>query len=89
MKNIESEWLKNDAGRDERWYDERIDLLRGFVTDERAAVLERTLADRTRYMTVCMENTFHPQNASALVRQRPSAYRTYIRSRRAASSTPT
>ena len=68
MKNIESEWLKNDAGRDERWYDERIDLLRGFVTDERAAVLERTLADRTRYMTVCMENTFHPQNASALVR---------------------
>ena len=68
MKNIESEWLKNDAGRDERWYDERIDLLRGFVTDERAAVLECTLADRTRYMTVCMENTFHPQNASALVR---------------------
>ena len=35
---------------------------------ERAEVLRATLARRTRYMTVCMENTFHPQNASALVR---------------------
>ena len=30
--------------------------------------MRRVVADRTRYMTVCAENTFHPQNASALVR---------------------
>jgi tRNA (guanosine-2'-O-)-methyltransferase len=39
-----------------------------FLTEERVAVLRRTLAERTRYMTILTENTFHPQNASALVR---------------------
>lgn len=42
--------------------------MRRFLLDERAAVLERVLENRTRWATVCMENTFHPQNASALVR---------------------
>ena len=38
-------------------------------------------------MTVCMENTFHPQNASALVRNcEASAYRISTRSKRCASS---
>lgn len=35
---------------------------------ERLETLRGTLSNRTKYMTVCMENTFHPQNASALVR---------------------
>ena len=39
-----------------------------FMLPERAAALERTLSMRTRYLCVCAENTFHPQNASALVR---------------------
>lgn len=39
-----------------------------FMLPERAAALERTLAMRTRYMCLCAENTFHPQNASALIR---------------------
>lgn len=43
-------------------------LLRGFMTDERYDTLLRALDRRTRYMTILTENTFHPQNASALVR---------------------
>lgn len=39
-----------------------------FLTEERVEVLRRTLGERTRYMTILTENTFHPQNASALVR---------------------
>lgn len=46
----------------------KTEYLAGFMLPGRAEVLRRTLLDRTRYMTVCMENTFHPQNASALVR---------------------
>ena len=42
--------------------------LAGFMHAERAAALEETLSMRTRYLCVCTENTFHPQNASALVR---------------------
>ena len=38
------------------------------LTGERIDVMRRTLAMRTRYMTILTENTFHPQNASALVR---------------------
>ena len=50
------------------WYDERTAYLESFLTEERCEVLRRTLASRTRYMTILTENTFHPQNASALVR---------------------
>ena len=35
---------------------------------ERAETLRRTLAMRTRYVTICTENMFHPHNASALLR---------------------
>ncbi len=47
---------------------EKIEYLSGFMTEERALCLKETIANRMTYMTVCMENTFHPQNASALVR---------------------
>ncbi len=50
------------------WYEERIAYLREFMTEERRETLERVLGMRTHYMTILMENTFHPQNASALVR---------------------
>ncbi len=46
----------------------KIEYLRGFALEKRYEVLLRALEDRTRYVTVCAENTFHPQNASALVR---------------------
>lgn len=61
--------MKNTENRESlEWYNLRNEYLSGFMTDERAAVLSNTLANRTNYMTICMENTFHPQNASALVR---------------------
>uniref|UniRef100_UPI004055D86F TrmH family RNA methyltransferase n=1 Tax=Alistipes sp. TaxID=1872444 RepID=UPI004055D86F len=47
---------------------ERIAYLEEFMTPERIETLERVLRMRTRYMTILTENTFHPQNASALVR---------------------
>ena len=52
----------------EQWYKDRIEYLSEFLTPERCAVLEKTITKRTRYMTILTENTFHPQNASALVR---------------------
>ncbi len=62
MKNIENSELS--AAEMVR----RTALLRGFMTDERCETLVRALDRRTRYMTILTENTFHPQNASALVR---------------------
>ena len=56
------------ADHPKEWYDERTAYMSQFLTEERMAVLRRTLASRTRYMTILTENTFHPQNASALVR---------------------
>lgn len=56
------------ADRPKEWYDERTAYMSEFLTEERVSVLRRTLASRTRYMTILTENTFHPQNASALVR---------------------
>jgi len=62
MKNIEN------SEPDEVSMARRTALLRGFMTDERYDTLVRALDRRTRYMTILTENTFHPQNASALVR---------------------
>lgn len=60
--------MTNTENRDAGWYRERIAALAPFMTGERLRVLERALSFRTRYMTILTENTFHPQNASALVR---------------------
>lgn len=68
MKSIENRWLELNAGHPAEWYDERSAWLAEFVTPERYATLSEALGRRTRYMTVCMENTFHAQNASAVVR---------------------
>lgn len=61
MKNTEN-------NRPLQWYLDRIAYMASFMTDERAQKLGGVAADRTRWMTVCMENTFYAQNASALVR---------------------
>lgn len=50
------------------WYQKRIDYLSEFTLPERVDRLRGVLENRTDYMTICTENTFHPQNASALVR---------------------
>lgn len=57
-----------NIAKPKEWYDERVEYLAEFMLPERYATMKRVVADRTRYMTVCAENTFHPQNASALVR---------------------
>lgn len=38
------------------------------MTQERYDTLRQTVAMRSRYMTLLAENTFHPQNAAALIR---------------------
>lgn len=60
--------MANTDKHSTEWYRERIDYLAEFMLPERFATMQRVAHDRTRYMTVCAENTFHPQNASALVR---------------------
>ncbi len=60
--------MKNIENRSKEWYTERIEYLAEFMTPERREKLETTLASRSRYMTILTENTFHSQNASALMR---------------------
>ena len=68
MTSIANRLKRLYGGHDMEWYRERTEYMSGFLTEERMEVLQRTLAKRTRYMTILTENTFHPQNASALVR---------------------
>ena len=68
MTNTGNSLRRRYGGHTPEWYDERTDYMSGFLTGERVQTLRRTLAMRTRYMTILTENTFHPQNASALVR---------------------
>ena len=68
MTNIGNNLRRRYGGHTPEWYDERTAYMTEFLTGERIGVLRRTLEMRTRYMTILTENTFHPQNASALVR---------------------
>ena len=68
MTNIANRLRAYCEPHSSEWLNERIEYLAEFLTQERRDVLERTLSQRTRYMTILTENTFHPQNASALVR---------------------
>lgn len=45
-----------------------IDYLKQVVTPERAARLEKVIAQRTRHVTVALENIHKPHNASAILR---------------------
>lgn len=47
---------------------ELIEHLKNFVTDERFLQLQKVLNNRTRYMTVVLEDIFQTQNASAVLR---------------------
>ena len=63
MTSIASRLKKLCSGHDEEWYAPRLEYMMGFLTEERVEVLRRTLSQRTRYMTILTENTFHPQKA--------------------------
>jgi len=42
--------------------------LQGFITEERNALFERILEQRTRYLAVVLEDIYQPHNASAVLR---------------------
>ena len=66
MTNIASR-LRTEEHSDE-WFQERLDYMNEFITEERKGVLLRTVSQRTHYMRIMTENMFHPQNASAIMR---------------------
>lgn len=45
-----------------------IEYLSGFTKEERLEVLQSSLRFRTRYLTVCLEDIYQSQNASAVLR---------------------
>ena len=45
-----------------------VDHMSGFVTENRLSVLKQVLAERSRYITVLMEDIYQSQNASAVLR---------------------
>ncbi|MDR2563757.1 MAG: RNA methyltransferase [Prevotellaceae bacterium] len=47
---------------------EQIEYLSGFALSRRVSMFRRRLAERTRYLTVCLENIYQSQNASAVLR---------------------
>lgn len=47
---------------------QQIDYLSGFALDQRIEQLRKILALRTRYLTVCLEDIYQSQNASAVLR---------------------
>ena len=60
--------MTNTVNREAAWYARRIGVLAEFMLPERYDTLLRTVGMRTGYMTVLAENTFHGQNAAALIR---------------------
>lgn len=44
------------------------DHLGTFLGDERIGIIKRVLSNRTRYVTVCLEDIYQSQNASAVLR---------------------
>jgi tRNA (guanosine-2'-O-)-methyltransferase len=48
--------------------DRRVNYLRDFVTDERNALFDRLVMERTGYVTVVLEELYQPRNCSAILR---------------------
>lgn len=47
---------------------ELVKYLEQFITPERAQLIERTINNRTRYLSIVLEDIYQPQNASAVLR---------------------
>lgn len=45
-----------------------INLLSGYLSDRRRKLIDKVLAQRTRHITIVLEDVFQPQNASAVLR---------------------
>ncbi len=48
--------------------EELISYLRNFVTEDRFELFRKTAKERTRYLTIVLEDIFQPHNASAVLR---------------------
>ncbi len=46
----------------------QIELLRPYVSNHKQELIEKVLSNRTRNLTVVLEDIYHPQNASATIR---------------------
>lgn len=62
MKNIDNINLLNNI------LTEEIEFLAELMLPKRLNILKNVLNNRTNYITVCLENIFHGQNASAIIR---------------------
>jgi tRNA (guanosine-2'-O-)-methyltransferase len=60
--------MKTGGSETEPTVDELIQHLSTFVTPERLARMEQVLENRTRYITVCVEDIYQPHNGSAVLR---------------------
>ncbi len=45
-----------------------VEFLRGYITSHKQELIEKVLAQRTRFITLVMEDIFKPHNASAVIR---------------------
>ncbi|MDE5417358.1 RNA methyltransferase [Labilibaculum sp. DW002] len=45
-----------------------VQFLEGFISDHRKEIIDKNVANRTRYIKIVLENIFQPQNASAVMR---------------------
>jgi tRNA (guanosine-2'-O-)-methyltransferase len=52
----------------EKFTSDLIDHLSGFVTENRLSLFKKVLGERTRYITVLLEDIYQSQNASAVLR---------------------
>lgn len=52
----------------EKFISDLIDHLSGFVTENRLSLFKKVLGERTRYITVLLEDIYQSQNASAVLR---------------------
>ncbi len=66
MKNIDKQYALSLQQKEQ--LTSEIEYLGELMLPQRLEVLKRVLGDRTDYITVCVENIFHSQNASAIVR---------------------
>jgi len=53
---------------DNKTRDALLNFLLEFITDKRKALFDKVLNDRTRYITVVLEDIYQPHNASAVLR---------------------
>lgn len=61
-------WSGEDTQMDDQLQKILTDYLAGFATQNRLDRFEAVLSQRTRYLTVALENIFQPHNASAVLR---------------------